>query len=174
MRYESLKFVRNAHPGAIVGPDQRMHFGNIRVHLSTYLNRYSRPWYMNALSILHVCSCNAFSISSVSIHVRIANSVLSWSLIVGSRRTRKHAFQSSIPRRYSAQTVSFPRVPSQCVCECEDNNDSPGNNIEYYRLGKLTLTFEPVIRVNVRSTDPSRKSLSASSLWPRHRKCGQR
>src|SRR6266702_8451148 len=96
---------------------------------------------MNALSILHMCCCHAFSIASVSIHVLIANSVLSWSLAVASCRIRTHAFQSSIARRYSAQTVSFPPMPSKCACECKGSNDAPGNRIEYYKLSELFRAF---------------------------------
>jgi hypothetical protein len=102
MRDESLKLVGDAHPGAVIAIGERLRMraykggGEIS---TTYLNKYSRPLNMNALSILHVCHSNASSIASVSIHARIAKSLLSRSLKLASCRMRTHAFQSSIARR---------------------------------------------------------------------------
>jgi hypothetical protein len=82
VRDESLKFERDAHSGAIVGSesvcgaDGTLDGCNLGDH-STYLNRISRPWYMDAPSTRHVCHCSAFSIASVSIHARIAKSLRS-------------------------------------------------------------------------------------------------
>jgi hypothetical protein len=99
---ESLKFIGYAHPGAVIGTDKRDRttaYKEGRRKNSTHLNRNSRPWNMNARSILHVCHCNAFSIASVSCHARMAKSLLSRSLKLGSCRMRTHAFHNSMARR---------------------------------------------------------------------------